>query len=172
MKSKKVMIALVAIGVLVIVATVFTLKNENNCDTTDSRELRLREIDRLETASIGQELTIDGYIISGYTTEYKQHGLAVFAPTTTGKYEYRTNALRYTNELVTLHTLIGQTWYDLFWANKPDLDYAEITYTVDGQAVNTMTINAQDNKILCTEAPDESYKVQYYFVDKSGTRYE
>ena len=173
MKSKRIVISLIVIVAMGIVATIFSITNINSCDTTVNRELRLREIENLgEVTTIGEELIIDGYIISGYTTKNNQYGLAVFAPTGDDKYEFQSNYNMQNNELISLTIIINQTNYNIFWANKANLDYAEIIYTVDGNTGETITIDAQDNQIIYTDFFAKEYSVEYSFVDKNGNRYE
>lgn len=173
MKSKSVILSLIAIIIVGMIATISMIKNINNCDTVENRELRLREIDNLgEVTTIDQELTIDDYVISGYTTKSNRHGLALFAPTGDEKYKFQRNVNRQNDKLILLTTNINQTHYNIFWANKANLDYAEITYTVDGKTGETLTIDAQGNQIIYAEVPATDYNVEYIFVDKNGTRYE
>ncbi|MEG1557871.1 MAG: hypothetical protein RR368_05480 [Oscillospiraceae bacterium] len=170
---KKVYIPLIAIIVIGVVISIFVIQNMNGCDNLENRERRLREISNLgEVTDIGQEISIGDYIISGYTAKNNRHGLAVFAPTGDGKYKFQTNVNRENDELVLITTNINQTPYNIFWANKANLDCAEITYTVDGKIGETITVDAQDNQIVYTESPTENYNVEYIFVDKNGTRYE
>lgn len=173
MKSKKYIIPLIAIIVIGVIISIFLIQNMNGCDTLENRERRLREISNLgEGTNIDQEISIGDYIISGYTTKNNRQGLAVFAPTDNGKYKLQTNVNRENNELVLITTTINQTPYNIFWANKANLDYAEITYTVDGKIGETITVDAQDNQIVYTESPAKDYNVEYIFVDKNGTHYE
>lgn len=173
MKSKKVAIPFIAIIFIGIIVAVLIIQTKNNCDTLENRARRLREISNLgEVTNIDQEIYIDDYIISGYTTKNNRHGLAVFAPIGDGKYTFQTNVNRQNNELIFTTVTINQTLYDIFWANKANLDYSEITYAVDGKSCETIAVNAQDNQIVYTKAPAKDYSVEYIFVDKNGTRYE
>jgi hypothetical protein len=76
------------------------------------------------------------------------------------------------NELVFMTTTINHKPYNLFWANKANLDYAEITYTLSGVVGKTVKLDAKDNIIIYTEAPAKDFSVEYCFVDKNGNRYE
>jgi hypothetical protein len=152
--------------------TFFINQNKLNGSTIESRELRLREISNLgEVTTIDQEITVDGYIISGYTAKNNKYELAVFVPVGNGKYDFQTNANRQNKELLFLTTIINEKQYNLFWANKADLDYAEITYTIDGKAGETIKLDAKNNKIIYTEAPLSDFSVEYRFVDVNGNRY-
>lgn len=61
------------------------------------------------------------------------------------------------------------TYYKLFWINRPDVDYAEITYTVDGKELEPIQYDAK--KIFYSKTPtgDYSYKLVYY--DVNGNAY-
>ena len=173
MKLKKSTIPLVAIIVIGIVISVFVIQNTNNCDTLENRERRLRDISNLgEVTNIDQETVIDDYIISGYTTKNNQYGLAVFAPAGNGRYKFQTNVNRQNDELVFITATINKTLYNLFWANKANLDYAEITYTIAAKTEKTIKIDAQNNQIVYTVAPSTDFSVEYSFTDLNGTRYE
>ena len=173
MRLKKHIIPVVVVLGAILIISVFMIKNMNYCDTLENREQRLREISNLgEITSIDQEISLDDYIISGYTTKNNRHGLAMFVPTGNGKYEFQRNLNKQNYELLFLAVTINQTHYDLFWANKANLDYAEITYTVDGKSSEIITVNVQDNQIIYIEAPAKDYNVNYIVVDKNGTRYE
>ncbi|MEG0751643.1 MAG: hypothetical protein RR998_02895 [Oscillospiraceae bacterium] len=174
MKFKKFIIPLTVIIVAAgIIVTIFIMQNSNRCDTIENRERRLREIGNLGAiTTIGQEIAIDGYIISGYTAQNNRYGLAVFAPIGNGEYEFQTNANRQNDELVFILTSIHQTQYNVFWANKANLNYAQITYTVDGKTDATIKLDAKDNKILYAEAPSDDFSAEFYFVDLSGKLYE
>ena len=173
MKLKKYIIPFSIIVIAGFLIIFFINQNKLNGSTIESRELRLREISNLgQVTTIDQEITIDGYIISGYTAKNNQYGLAVFVPEGNGKYVFQTNTNRQNNELLFLTTIINAKQYNLFWAKKADLDYAEITYTIDGKTGETIKLDAKNNKILYTEAPSNDFSVEYHFVDKNGIIYE
>lgn len=164
------LIIVVSVGLLII-----TLNNQDklNGSTIESRELMLKEISTLgEATAINQEIVIEDYIVSGYVADRNQHGLAIFVPNEGGKYRLQTHVSRQKNDLIYISATINQKLYNLFWANKDELDYAEITYTVGGKNGETMRLDASDNKILYREAPSNSFTIEYCFVDKNGNRYE
>ena len=143
-------------------------------NTVESRELRLRQIEGLgESVTIGQELELAGYIVSGYTTAgIRPYGLAVFKPAGVGRYRLQSRSSAYSNQIIEISTRIDETHYSFFWANKADLAYAEITYTMDGKAGETIRLDATDNRIVVAEAPAEkSYGAEFYFYDQNGNRY-
>ncbi|MFI3166652.1 MAG: hypothetical protein R3Y32_00895 [Bacillota bacterium] len=173
MKNKKYIIASAIILCSVVFFFVIMSQNKNDCDTLENRELRLREISNLgELTTISEEIIIDEYIVSGYTTKNNRYGLAIFEPNGDGKYQFQSNTTRENDSLVLEIAIINGVDYNIFWANKPDLDYAEITYTVENKIDETIKIDAQDNQIIYIKSPDKDYNVEYIFVDKNGVRHE
>lgn len=110
----------------------FIYQNKLNSFTLESREHSLREFGHLwEVTTIIQEIKIDGYIMSGYITSKNRYGLAFFAPNAHGKYDLQTAINSHNNELLFKNHIINNKRYTFLWANKTDLDYAEIIYKSD-----------------------------------------
>lgn len=114
---------------------------------------------------------IDDYIISGYVTKNSRYGLAVFAAEGDRAYRFQSNVNRFNDELALIAVIINHKQYNVFWANRPDLDYAELTYTVDGMIEEPINLDAKDNKIIYTEAPSNDFSVEYCFFDINGNCY-
>ena len=141
--------------------------------TLDSREKRISKLGQLKgNPHIDLETNLEGYIISGYTSSNSQYGLAIFTPHSKGKYTFQTNYNSTNNEIISGNLSVNGNNYDLFWANKADLDYAEITYRVQGNSPEIVKLDASNNKILCSEAPYKDYSVEVVFFDIHGNRYE
>ncbi|MEA4816082.1 MAG: hypothetical protein VB120_04395 [Lachnospiraceae bacterium] len=173
MKKKHVIPCVVGAILIILSISFFAMRSRSDGSTLESRELRLSELSKLDgDAHISCEIEIDGYIVSGYSNSNDKYGLAIFEPQKDGKYQYQTNTTRENDELVFMTTTINQKSYNLFWANKADLDYAEITYTLSGIAGETVKLDAKDNVIIYTEAPAKDFSVEYCFVDKNGDRFE
>jgi len=174
MKYKK-YIYPITVGFVFIVLLLAFFSTQSNPDgsTTESRELILNKLSKINgNAHISCEIKIDDYIVSGYISSNNKHGLAIFEPEGNGKYRFQTNYLREKDELVYGNIIINQKFYDLFWANKVDIDYVEITYIVSNGSEETLKLDATDNKIIYKEAPSKDYSVEYVFVDANGNRYE
>lgn len=174
MKNKKYIIP-IAVGsvFIVLILVFFSMQSNPDGSTVESRELRLNKLSKIYgNAHISCEIKIDDYIVSGYISSNNKHGLAIFEPQGNGKYRFQTSYLREKDELVYGNAIINQKFYDLFWANKADLDYAEITYIVSNKSEETLKLDATDNKIIYKEAPSNDYAVEYVFVDANGNRYE
>ncbi len=174
MQNKKYSI-LIAVGFVFIILLIIFFSTQNNPDgfSMESRELILNKLSKVnDNAHISYEIKIDDYIVSGYNCSDNKHGLAIFVPQGNGKYKLQTSYLREKDELVHGNVIINQKIYDLFWANKADLDYAEITYIFTNNSKETMKLDATDNKIIYNEAPSNNYTVEYVFIDTNGIRYE
>ena len=170
--------------ILVVIAAIFVLLQKNPCSTTSQREERLKEIDRLrDGVTIITEAEIDGYIVSGYITDDMHYqGLAIFKPDGKGNYNFSTNVNRDYGDLVMASLTVQDIEkeasynsvknYDVFWANRENLEKAELTYTPEGSKSEVVTLDATDNKIVCYPCDYKSYSVEYKFYDKDGNVYE
>lgn len=174
LKNKKCVIPCVVSAILIVfIISFFAIRSHPDSSTLKSREQRLSELSKLDgDAHISCEIEIDGYIVSGYNSSNNKHGLAIFEPQGDGKYKFQMNVTRQNDELVFLGTTINQKSYDLFWADKENLDYAEITYTLSGLVQETLKLDAKDNAIIYMKPPAKDYSVEYCVVDKNGNRYD
>ncbi len=170
--------------ILVLIAVIFVLSRQNPCSTKEEREKRLGELDRLKSGvTIITETEIDGYIVSGYITDDMHYqGLAKFKPDGKDGYNFSTNVNRDYGDLV-MASLTAQDMekeasynsvknYDVFWANREDVEKIELTYTPEGGESEVITLDATDNKIVCYPCDYKSYNVEYKFYDKDGNVYE
>jgi hypothetical protein len=174
MKIKKYII-IISFTTVFIVSLLFFFITQSKLDgsTIESRELRLNKLNKINgNAHICTEIKIDDYIVCGYISSNNKYGFAIFEPAGNGKYRFQSNYLRENNELVYGNIIVNQKNYDLFWANKTSLDYAEITYTVSNKAQKTLKLDATENKIIYNKSPSNSYSVEYVFVDADGNRFK
>ncbi len=96
MKRKKYMILILDVVFIAIIIYYNIYRSDRNVSTQESRQLQLREIEVLgENVTIIQELRIEDYIISGYTCDNDQYGLAIFAPRGNGNYEFQSYCTRH-----------------------------------------------------------------------------
>ena len=148
----------------------FLVSNRNDCSTMELREKYLRRLGYLGDVGIGSEIIIDEYIISGYTASNGTYGVAIFKPMHGKKYKFQNNFNCGANEVLITSTLINGAYYDLFWANKADLDYAKIIYsTLEGE--QEYKLDASNNTILYLQAPYKDFEVSAEFVTKDGNVY-
>ncbi|ACV64140.1 hypothetical protein Dtox_3416 [Desulfofarcimen acetoxidans DSM 771] len=171
MKRKKYIFAVAAILILsVVFISFFFQQSKLDGSTLESRELRLNQSDnRIHIAS---EIKIDEHIISGIIDANNKYGLAIFEPEDNNKYKLQTISLRDNGEIITEHTVINGTGYDLFWYSQAELDYAKVTYAVQGKKLEPIKLDARENKILYYKAPSNDYSVKVAFCDNQGNQYE
>jgi hypothetical protein len=171
-KRKKYIFAVAAILILSFVfISFFFQQSKLDGSTLESRELRLNQSDN-NGIHIASEIQIDEHIISGIVDANNKYGLAIFAPEDNNKYRLQTRFLRDNGQIITGHTIINEIDYDLFWYNQADLDYAKITYTVQGKKLEPIKLDAGENKILYHKAPSNNYSVEVTYYDTHGNQYE
>lgn len=173
MKNKKIIIT-VAVGfIFIIMLIIFFSPSSLDGSSIESREMILNKQSKINgNAHISYEITVNDYIVSGFICSNNKHGLAIFEPQGNGRYQFQTKYLRDEDELIHGNLVINQKVYDLFWANKENLDYAEVTYIVSSKSEETLKLDATENKIIYNEAPSGDYAVEYGFIDMNGKRYE
>lgn len=142
-----------------------------NCSTFELREKYLNKLNSLSGVHIDSETMIDSYIISGYTCSDGSYGVAIFEPTDEKKYKFQRNINSSENNLLITNTIINGVGYDLFWANKEDLDFAQIVYTTSS-GIKEYKLDASDNKILYLQSPDKEYQISVVFATRNGIYYE
>ena len=125
------------------------------------------------TASIvAKELELGGYIVSGaYSTDNKST-LAIFEPTGNGDYKFSTSTNRNSDEIIVGGVAINGEWYDLIWFNGAKTEYAEITYTINGQVQDTLRYNTDDMDIISIKNPEKEYSIHVAYYDNDGNKYE
>ncbi|WHH59719.1 hypothetical protein [Petroclostridium sp. X23] len=170
MKRKKYILVAAIIILSVVFISFFFQQCKPDGSTLESRELRLSQSDN--GIHIAAEIKIDEHIISGIIDANNKYGLAIFEPEDNNKYKLQTRFLRDNDEIITGHTVINGTGYDLFWYNQADLDYAQVTYTVQGKKLEPIKLDARENKILYYKAPSNDYSIEVTFYDTQGNRYE
>ena len=138
--------------------------------TAESREALLAEA--LPTGhgwNLVSELELEGYLIGGAVDTSGQSALAVFEPE--GE-DYRLeHAMSMGHNVVQDSVLIGGTWYDLAWFGGAATEYAEITYTVDGEPLESCRYETGKMPVLCHPAPADHYGISVVYYDRAGNRY-
>jgi hypothetical protein len=176
---------LIAIVIIIICFFIFfQYKSINNCQTQEQRQQRLSEVENLKNGvTIIAETEIEGYIVSGYITDdMRYQGIAIFNPDSKGNYKFSSNVNRDYGSLVMASLTVQDMEkeasynsiknYDIFWANRENLEKAELTYTPEGGEREVITLDATNNKIIYYPCHYKSYNVEYKFYDKDGNVYE
>lgn len=141
--------------------------------TVQSREKILNNsISKGKGWTIAKELKLDDCIISGaYSTDNKA-ALAVFMPTKIGNYRFITSTNRDHDDIILSGAMINGEWYDFIWFQGAQTEYAEITYSINGQVQNTMRYDTEDMEIISIKNPEKEYTIQAVYYDSAGNKYE
>ena len=125
---------------------------------------------------VGKIITIDEdqlVIQSGgaYSADNKST-LAIFEPIGNGDYKFSTSTNRNSDEIIVGGVAINGEWYDLIWFNGAKTEYAEITYTINGQVQDTLRYNTDDMDIISIKNPEKEYSIHVAYYDNDGNKYE
>lgn len=172
MKKKFILCGLIVI-VCVIAIFIQCICSVPAGNTIESREILLNNsISKGKGWSIVKENVIDDYIISAaYSTDGKVT-LAVFEPLRNGKYRFMRSTNRDNDDIVIGRAIINGNWYDLIWFNGAQTEYAEITYTINGQLQDTLRYNTIDMDIICHKNFSKNYSMSVVYFDSNGNKYE
>ena len=156
-----------------IVISIYFIYSLPSGNTVESREKILNSsISKGEDWRILKEIEIDEYIISaGYSTDNKVT-LAIFEPTKKGKYKFKSSTNRNTDDIIISGTNINGNWYDLIWFNGAKTEYAEITYTIDGNKESPIIYNTKDMDIIYYKNLAKDYSINVTYYDSYGNKYE
>ncbi len=170
--KKKVLIALTIVLCIAAVCPYF-FNSAPKGDTITSREHILNNaISKGNEWTIAKELELEGYIISGaYSTDHKST-LAVFEPAGDGNYIFKNSTNRNAEEIIISGAVINRAWYDLIWFNGAKTEYAEITYTINGQVKDTLKYDTDNMDIISIKNPEKEYSIHVIYYDKDGNKYE
>lgn len=142
-------------------------------NTVESREALLdKAIPTGNNWIISNELEIDDRVISCAYSANGKSTIAVFEPTSNGKYKFSTSTSRDNEDIIIGGTIINGEWYDLFWFNGARTEYAEIIYTVNGTRKEPLKYDTTNMDLICIKNSEKSYSVDVCYYDRAGNRYE
>lgn len=176
MKHKKAFtVVLGVIALFLCSALLYQSQRKYDGSTVERRALLLDKAIALSSGKqwkIATETKIDDCIISGaYRTDGKA-SLAIFKPLGNGRYhQFMTSRNRDLDSIIVDSFTVNGTSYDLVWFNGAQTEYAEITYTINGQQTKPMRYNTENMNIICIENNATDYTIQAVFYDKDGNRY-
>ena len=96
----------------------------------------------------------------------------MFAPEGEKNYSLQTTTVRFPEEIIIAGSMIGDKWYDLIWFNGAQSEYAEVTYTFDGEEQEPQRYDTKDMNIIFSEAPSKDYNINVVYYDSEGNKYE
>lgn len=141
-------------------------------NTVESRQELLNDaVSGESTWKIMQETNIENYIISCAYSENDKATIAVFCPTQNGGYKFVTSTNRNNKEVIVGGVNINEDWYDLIWFNGVQTEYAEVTYTIDNEE-KTIKYDTSNMNLISVKNNEQSYKLDVYYYDSEGNKYE
>ncbi len=147
--------------------------NRPDGSTLESREEICAEFPKGKDWKIAVEQELNDYIISGIYSRDGMSGIAVFEPYGNGKYKLHSREWREQDRIIITGITIDDLWYDVIWFNGAKTDYAEITYTLDGEKQEPIIHNAKGMEIFINPAPtNNEYGIEVVYYDDAGNKYE
>lgn len=142
-------------------------------NTVESREELLNNaIPKGNNWTISKEIEIDNYIISCAYSANGKSTIAVFAPTSNGRYKLSTSTNRENEDIIIGGTIINGEWYDLIWFNGAQTEYAEIIYTINGVRKEPLKYDTTNMDLIYIKNPEKEYSIGVCYYDSKGNRYE
>lgn len=142
-------------------------------DTVKSREELLdNAVSKGDSWTISKEYEIDEYIISCAYSANGKSIIAVFEPTSNGKYKFSSSTNRENEDIIIGGAIINGEWYDLIWFNGAQTEYAEVIYTVNGLRKEPLKYDTSNKDLIYIKNPEKEYSMSVYYYDNEGNRYE
>ena len=131
--------------------------------TLESREKLIQDIPHGDNWKIAVEQKFENHIIAGIYSSGNQYGITVFEPTGKENYQLKTYHSRELDRILIHSFYFNEEWYDLVWLYRPDLDYAEITYTLGSEEQEPIRHEAENMEVFIhpSPVPDFSNGVPY-----------
>ena len=163
---------LIALSVFLLAFTAISFSNKPDGYTLESREQLLENLPRGFDWKIASEAELKKHIVSGIYSRDNKSGIAIFTPNGDKKYRLLARQWRDTDDIIISNFVVDNIWYDIIWFNGAKTDYAEITYTYDGNKQEQIIHNSKDMKIFINHSPSSDYALNVVYYDNEGNRYE
>lgn len=172
MKNKKwTFLNFILVGIIILGLSL-TKSIQYNGASLISRE-KILNMSQTELTILSESL-IDDHIICEVKNSHNQYGYALFKPAKNKGYTFVSSMLTDKDATAADFIWIGDTKYELFLCDQPELDYIVVNYT-DTATLETATKQFPliNNTIAIVEAPNlKSYRRAFCFYDVNGNKYE
>lgn len=167
-KKKRFMLAVILIIIFMIGIIYFITPNGK---TLESRE----EILRNSTSGkyvweIDKEIKLYDYIIS--SVYGSKEGLATFKSIGNGRYKLESVGYSSKGEVIRTQIIYKGDVYHIVWCNQPDLDYAEVVYTIDNEELEPRIFDVKENSLISFKSPSDDFMMRIVYYDKNGNRFD
>lgn len=164
--KKKHLFYLTIVIILCLVAILYLVNRPEDGKTMESRATMI-ESDIGAEWMIVEERDIEGYIISGITCGQKD-GIAVFEPEENGTYRYQGATFDEPGNIVKEMFFADDKSVHVFWVNRKDLDYAEISIAINGKNPTMQKYNLADSALIYISVDAGYYVLDVTYYDKNG----
>lgn len=161
------------LGVSLLVITIL-LSDMNlfvpNGKTLESREKILKNSKTKKYVyEIYKEIELHGYIIS--SVYGNKDGLAVFKENE-GNYELQSVTYEEKGEVIIEQIMHKGESYYITICNQPNLDYAEVTYTINNQELEPVSYDVSKSNLISFKAPSDDFTMKIIYYDKDGNSFD
>ncbi|MBO5120363.1 MAG: hypothetical protein J6C28_01590 [Bacilli bacterium] len=119
---------------------------------------------------IDKEIKIYDYIISSvYGT---MEGLATFKSTGNGRYKLESVGYSEKGDVVRTEIIHNGEVYYIVWCNQPNLDYAEVIYTIDNEELEPRIFDVKESNLISFKSPSDDFMMKITYYDKDGNSYD
>ncbi len=161
---KRYTISGIAVMIAAIIAWTWYMGTVDGSSVESRRELLSQKV---VGAHVAAEFKGEGYIISGFTSDAGENGLAVFTHKGGGKYKLGDIFTEEKDSPVKASAKIDGENYDLFWLNSVDAASAQVTYSYGGKK-DILDFDFKESSIICNPSPKGSYSVNVIWYDAKG----
>lgn len=144
---------IIGLAVIIIVIGILVAVSVPNGSTRESREKLIQDIPHGDNWKIAVEQTFEDHILAGIYSSGGRYGIAVFEPVGKENYRLKTYHSREHDRILINSVYLNEEWYDLVWFYRPDLDYAEITYTLGSAEQEPIRHEAETMEIFLHPSP-------------------
>ena len=168
MKNKK-FIGIIFLIIIMSISTIYMFIP--NGKTLESREKILKNSTPGKYVwKIDKEIKIYDYIISSvYGT---MEGLATFKSTGNGRYKLESVGYSEKGDVVRTEIIHNGEVYYIVWCNQPNLDYAEVIYTIDNEELEPRIFDVKESNLISFKSPSDDFMMKITYYDKDGNSYD
>ena len=141
-------------------------------NTVESREDLIEQgLSKGDGWNIVCELTLDDAIVSGANSADGKAALVLFEPNR-GGYSIKSWTIRESDEIIIGGMTVNGDWYDLVWFSGAQTEYAELSYTVDGQTAQPERYETANMEIISRRNSEKEYVLHVEYFDGEGNKFE
>lgn len=119
---------------------------------------------------IDKEIKLYDYIIS--SVYGSKEGLATFKSICNGRYKLVHVGYKSKGEVIRTEIIHNGEVYYIVWCNQPDLDYAEVVYTIDNEELEPRIFDLKESSLISFKSPSDDFLMRIVYYDKNGNRFD